>query len=758
MSQPQEIPHHPLREQLRCNFPQIDDVFNDCIKEANHLLSEQGVKDYLKGATLVCMIGRGVEPVLVFLEEMPQIAHRLGEQMLIVVSSAVWDFSRGPNGLAIISFMQVLPEVTRRLGSHDQFLDFIDLIFDMQEQTSSSIHDKSTINTIPSPGLPQLLNQMPWLLGQLSLTGLKNWIEYGIRHYKTHPGNQIKYFSLDSADSRAILQRERHGTLLADNDRRLSLYSRGFWQQSEIFVPFASDPTDPVQPVAYFDTDGMRLPDVYDDHILKKGESVSGINRYRASIAHMQAHRRWSQQIIVDNFSPFQRVGIECFEDSRVELLAMQVYPGLKRLWKNLHPKPIENDCDPSKQSCIKHRLAMLSYAILEPQHAYTDPDILEFVEKFHQVLKQGESSLKEMAQLAVSFIARTRRQSDQLAEVYFKDSTVSYRDDNRHLWIYIEESDDEEAFSKKSKQSSSPDEEKLPPRHYPEWDYASKSYRPDWVSLYENLHPPGNAAKIDELLSKHAVLAKRLKYLLDALKPQNLIRQRYQEEGSELDLDVAIRSLIDFRSGARPDPRINISQKTDGRDIAVSLLIDLSASVDEIPTGSTQSILELSQEAVALLAWAIDQLGDKFAIAGFHSNTRHEVRFQHIKGFQENWDETVKGRMAAMQAGYSTRMGAAIRHAGHYLEHQQADKKLLLILTDGEPADIDVMDDQSLHEDAKKAVSELSSKDIYTYAISLDAQADEYVSHIFGNQYSVIDRVDKLPEKLPQLFLALTR
>jgi nitric oxide reductase NorD protein len=42
--------------------------------------------------------------------------------------------------------------------------------------------------------------------------------------------------------------------------------------------------------------------------------------------------------------------------------------------------------------------------------------------------------------------------------------------------------------------------------------------------------------------------LAKRLKRLLDALKPQDKVRQRYQEEGSELDLDVAIRSLIDFK------------------------------------------------------------------------------------------------------------------------------------------------------------------------------------------------------------------
>jgi nitric oxide reductase NorD protein len=195
-----------------------------------------------------------------------------------------------------------------------------------------------------------------------------------------------------------------------------------------------------------------------------------------------------------------------------------------------------------------------------------------------------------------------------------------------------------------------------------------AQSYRPDWVSVYEALHPSGDASLIDRLLAKHAVLARQLERLLDLLKPQDRVRLRYREEGSELDLDVALRSLIDWRAGVQPDPRILMSHRTDGRSIAVLLLLDLSASLnDEVP-GTGQTRLAVSQEAVALLAWAIDRLGDPFAIAGFHSNTRHEVRYQHILGFSERWGEASKGRLAAVQAGYSTRMGAAMRHAAHYL------------------------------------------------------------------------------------------
>jgi len=231
----------------------------------------------------------------------------------------------------------------------------------------------------------------------------------------------------------------------------------------------------------------------------------------------------------------------------------------------------------------------------------------------------------------------------------------------------------------------------------------------------------------------------------------------RYQEEGSELDLDVAIRSLIDFKSGATPDPRINMSHRHDGRDITVMLLLDLSASLNDIPEGCEQTILQLSQEAVALLGWSIERLGDSFAIAGFSSNTRHEVRYQHIKGFSEHWSEEVKGRLAAMEAGYSTRMGAALRHAAHYLGTRNTDKKLLLVLTDGEPSDIDVDDQRLLIEDSRKAVQELDQLGIYTYCINLDPHADDYVTDIFGRQYTVIDHVSKLPEKLPLLFAALT-
>jgi len=755
--------HTHLRNRLKCSFEQIDDVFEACITDAQRRLSNQGVDDYLKGASLVCMIGRGVEPVLQYMEVIPELAGRLGEEVITLVSNGVWEVSRTPNGVAIPPFMATLQEAGRRLGSLEQFNHYMELLFDMMERTTGSIHGHHT--TFPSPGLPDLLNQMPYLLSQISLEGLKNWIDYGVRNYGDHPERQKDYFTLQSADSRAMLQRERHGILFADNERNLGIYLKALWDDKDYLVPYSTGFDELRKPVPYYDKLGMRIPDVYDDVVDEAtGTTIKGIDRYRAVLAHMSAHRRWSSQMVADNFSPFQRIAIEVFEDSRVEYLAIQEYPGLRKLWLALHPVPVEGECNEEGVSCIRHRLAMLSYALLNENHGYKDKDILITVDAFHELMQKAEkegieTATKDMINIGLGYITRTRRQEDQAAKMFFDNTIIDYRDDNRRLWVFIEEGDEEESFDNDPKKAEKEEElHALPPRHYPEWDYNTKSYRPDWVSLYESLHPSGDPAIIDGILEKHSALAKRLKQILDMLKPQNYVRVRYQEEGSELDLDVAIRSLIDFKSGAQPDPRINMSHKHDGRDIAVTLLLDLSASLDDVPHGSTQTLLELSQEAVSLLGWAIDNLDDKFSIGGFFSNTRHDVKYLHFKGFNERWTDEVKARVAKMEAGYSTRMGAAMRHAGHYLKNQKADKKLLLILTDGEPADIDVSDPKLLIKDAHKAVGELDMDGIYTHCISLDPKADEYVSDIFGSHYTVIDNVSHLPEKLPQLFLALTK
>jgi nitric oxide reductase NorD protein len=738
-------------EELDCKFPAVDHVFDACMVEAKTTLSEEGIATYIEIARTLGKMGRGPEPLLIFLEEAPTVASLAGEEILPDIKDFVFHLSQNTNFKATVPFLQSLAAVSRKLHSSEQLHLYFDILKQMIKDTTASVHGHHT--TFPSPGLPFLLDQAPRLLSQLSVEGFNNWVQYGIRYYSTHPERQKDYFSLQSPDAVAVMQREQHGTLFIDHERQLDLYLRGLWQDGDYLVPYSLIFDELRKPIPYYDDYGIRLPDVYDDL-----NDVSGINRYRAALAHMAAHRKWSSKMVVDNWSPFQRIAVETFEDSRVEYLAIQKYPGLRKLFLSLHPVPDEAGLKLTDVSFIRLRLALLSRAILDPDFKIKNEVIKGYVDRFFAVMKEGETSSPDMADLALSFIAKTRRQTDLLPNIYFDNTEVDYRDDNRHLWIYIEQGDDEEDTFEHLESQDKDDVDTLPPRHYHEGDYNSGHYRPDWVSVYEAVHPSGDVKIIDDILVKHSALSKRLKAILDALKPQQRVRVRYQEEGSELDLDVAIRSLIDLKSGSQPDMRINMSHKTDGRDIAVMLVLDLSQSLNERAAGSSQTILSLSQEAITILSWTIEQLGDKFAIAGFNSDTRHDVRYSHIKGFSEHFDTEVKGRLAAMEAKFSTRMGAAMRHAAHYLGAQKADKKLMLILTDGEPADIDVDDDQLLIQDTRQAVKELDQEGIYTYCINLDPKADEYVADIFGNQYTVIDHVDKLPEQLPKIFMSLTK
>jgi hypothetical protein len=741
------------RHLLDCKFARVQSVFDDCVDFAGRRMSEEAVRAYVEGAGAICKMGRGEEPVLMFLEAMPYLVQAAGEDIIPRIVEFTRKLGKTPNAKAIAPFLQSLGAAARALESHVLVEEYLDLVWETLARTTPKVHGIDSMYA--SECLEEFLKSVPRVLAQLPLGGMRSWVDYGIKAYPNDPDRQRDYFLLQSADSRAVLQRERHGTLYADQERKLDLYLRGLWESETALIPYSLAYDEIRKPMPYLDDNGIHLPDVYDD----SPNGVRGINRYRALLAHIMAHRRWTSPLMADNFSPFQRISIEAFEDSRVEWLAMQEFPGLRRLWQGLHPKPLEGAC-PQGWSSVRHRLAMMSRALLDPEHGYKDPAIHKYAAQFHELMQRGNTRTQDMVDLGVGYIVATRQKTDAAPEVFFDDTEIDYRDDNRLMWRFFEDGDEEvyEARPQKKELAEEKDDETLPPRLYPEWDYSTQIYRPDWVSVYEHLHPKGDAAVIEKLLEKHSALAKRLKKIIDLLKPQQKVRIRYQEEGSELDLDVAVRSLIDFKSGAQPDPRINMSHKHDGRSVAVSLLVDLSASLNDVPEGCTQSKLELSQEAVSLLGWAVEQMNDAFAIGGFHSDTRHEVRYMHFKGYKERWGHDVMARLAAMQADYSTRMGAAMRHAGEYLSHQQADKRLLLVLTDGEPADIDVSDGRLLIEDARMAVRELGQKGVYTYCINLDPKADEYVADIFGRHYTVIDNIARLPERLPQLFMALTK
>jgi len=223
--------------------------------------------------------------------------------------------------------------------------------------------------------------------------------------------------------------------------------------------------------------------------------------------------------------------------------------------------------------------------------------------------------------------------------------------------------------------------------------------------TVYERRQPRGHVEDIQAIIDAYKPVAHRIKQIIDLLTPEGVQRVRNMEDGDEVDLNAAIDAMIAIRMGEQPNTRITMRNVLKTRDLSVVLLLDLSESTNEPMNGSEKTVLQLTREAATLVATAIEGIGDPFAIHGFASDGRHDVQYYRFKDFNQHFDDESKSRLAGMRGGLSTRMGAALRHAGTHLLKQQEKRKLILLVTDGEPADIDERDPQHLRQNPSSRV-----------------------------------------------------
>ncbi|NNE64534.1 MAG: nitric oxide reductase activation protein NorD, partial [Gammaproteobacteria bacterium] len=496
---------------------------------------------------------------------------------------------------------------------------------------------------------------------------------------------------------------------------------------------------------------------------------------------------------------------VDVFEDARVEYLTSRQFPGLQRLWLRFFQCPLTNEMHKATDCLFK-----LSRVLLGGVDSDAPAFIVEQAAKFRNRLIENADDSRIAMEAGLTFYEYLTGFSEIPSLEMLQNRPVPYRDDNRFCWFFNQDSaenydldlnnfeqrqvrrnvdlmeminnlDNEPAednaqeiwnlssdFSREQEGGAIGEVESgepvSKPYHYDEWDYRTQLARPDWVTLFERQQQKAAPDIMDDILEKYKPVASRIKRLVDAMQPQGLVRRRGYEEGEELDLNAAVRAMIDIRRGIMPDPRINIRITRHIRDLSIVVLVDLSESTNEVignivsHNGNPPTILSLTREATGLLAWAIDAIGDNFAIHGFASDGRHDVQYFRFKNFNQRYDEEARARLAGMKGGLSTRMGAALRHAGEHLLTQSASKRLVLLISDGEPADIDERDPQYLRQDAKKAVEDNAMKGVHTFCLTLDPNADRYVSRIFGkNNYSIVDNIERLPERLADVFAALT-
>ena len=775
-------------------FRDSSDILHDALAgsfvEASKVMSPNGLKVYLDGAGALHAMGKGEDMVISFLEETPMVVREVGESIIGEIVFSIMKMSSQTSSSVLVLMIASLPNVARRMSDFDLLKGYLRLM--------------ERMIALAPRGMRPMLNNIDQLTSKLTLGGLRRWVLYGAESFKRDFKAQIAYFELSSAESMQILEQERRGTLFIDNQRKLQFYLRAFYNRDFFLRPTSGDYETKKGLRPYIEYGVMHIPDAYDDYKHASGRIVPGIDCYRAVCAHAAAHIMETRVAFKgDDLNPLQVACISLLEDLRVELNTIKNFPGMKKTWIALHP----DGEDLKELNPFIVDLVDFSRAALDQKYKAKQSFNSDFLKLFIKKMTKTPESSEMSYELGLNYYELLKAKTDvKISASALVATPILYRDDNRYIWEYeeldwISEGNDYvpvsqrqvrrnvnimEMYNELDVETAGDDAQEIwtleseyfpdeldgvslnevegkepvsEPFHYNEWDYQLQLYRPNWATVYERRLRKADPELINKILKTHKPIANQLKNSIDQMQPQGLVKLKKQQEGSELDIDACVTALADIRSGSTPSDRIYIKKVQHIRDVSVNLLMDLSESTNDMVIGSDKTILELMKESTSLLSWAIDKIGDKLTISGFASDSRHDVQYYRFKPFHYSFNDEVKGRLAGIKGGLSTRMGAAIRHAGVDLLTQSSAKRILLILTDGEPADIDVDDPQHLRMDAKKAVEELRSHGIVTFCISLDPHADEYVARIFGkNRFMVIDNIQKLPERLPQLFISLTK
>lgn len=294
----------------------------------------------------------------------------------------------------------------------------------------------------------------------------------------------------------------------------------------------------------------------------------------------------------------------------------------------------------------------------------------------------------------------------------------------------------------------------------YPEWDYREQRYLTDWARVQEKRLEEREPARAEALMAEHAPMLKRLRRALELQRPSRVAPLRKQPDGDELDLEAVTGFIADKKAGLSPRPFLYRRRTVRHRDTAVMLLADLSTSIMARHPGGRGRVVDRLRAGLMIFAEAIESVGDPYAVCGFASRHHDHVSFYVLKDFREPTGPEVRAAMAAVSGRLASRMGAAIRHGVERFGQVDARQRLLLILSDGRPADYDDGgDSRYLHEDTRMAMKEAVDAGVHPFCITLDPSGSQYLPAIFGpGHYLVLDNVDDLPRRLPEIYLRLRR
>jgi nitric oxide reductase NorD protein len=282
----------------------------------------------------------------------------------------------------------------------------------------------------------------------------------------------------------------------------------------------------------------------------------------------------------------------------------------------------------------------------------------------------------------------------------------------------------------------------------YPEWDYRSGAYHPHGASVHVVPCELGAQSWVEQTLDRHRGMLQQIRQKFELLRATRS-RLRKQLDGDEIDLEAYLESTADFRAGLPRAQRLYQTQRRIQRDLALVLLIDVSGSTDSW-VAAHRRIIDVEREALLLVCVALEGLGQPYAVQAFSGEGPERVLVRSVKDFNEAFSITVGQRIAGLEPEQYTRVGAAVRHATALLMQQPARHRLLVLLSDGKPNDVDQYNGRYGVEDFKRAVTEAKLQGLNPFCLTIDRQAASYLPFVLGpGHYAQLTRPELLPMAL---------
>ncbi len=283
----------------------------------------------------------------------------------------------------------------------------------------------------------------------------------------------------------------------------------------------------------------------------------------------------------------------------------------------------------------------------------------------------------------------------------------------------------------------------------YPEWDWRAGAYRTPGATVHVLACEDGPLSWVEHTLRTHRSLCDSIRRHFEQLRAHRQ-RQHRQLDGDEIDLQAYVDAHTDFRAGRSMSQALYQLTRAVRRDLAVTLLVDISGSTDAW-VDAHRRIVDVEREALLFVCLALEGLRERYNVLAFSGVGPKGVTVRELKRFDEPYGEAIAKRIASLEPERYTRVGAALRHVTALLMREPARNRLLILLSDGKPNDEDEYDGRYGVEDARQAVVEARLQGINCFCLTVDRHAAAYLPHVFGaRQYALLQK----PELLPRVLL----